>query len=71
MQTSRTLPLSLACLDGCHAVEESKLTWDTIANQPFVDVAQSPPLARAFFIPGWSPRHNHYLQYVLLKQLRR
>jgi hypothetical protein len=49
----------------------TKLAWDTVASQPFVDVAQSPPLARAFFLPGWSPQHNHYVQYVLLKQRRR
>ena len=40
-----------------------------VASLPFVDIARSPPLARAFFIPGWSERRNHYVRYVLLRQV--
>lgn len=44
------------------------LEWEDVVSRPFVDVARSPALARAFYIPGWSPRQNHYVEYVLLRR---
>jgi alpha-1,2-mannosyltransferase len=42
--------------------------WEEVAALPFVDSARSPPLTRAFYLPGISPKRNAYLRYVLLRR---
>jgi alpha-1,2-mannosyltransferase len=45
--------------------------WQVLARYPFIDSANSPTLARAFFIPFYSPRKNVYISYFLLANKRK
>eukprot|EP00741_Cyanophora_paradoxa_P018248 tig00021043_g17621.t1 len=41
--------------------------WRVAFAAPFLHAARSPGLARAFYVPGLSPRTNAFVRYVLLR----
>ncbi|KAI7842794.1 hypothetical protein COHA_003540 [Chlorella ohadii] len=48
--------------------EEGAPAWQQLASLPFVDQARSPPLFRAFYVPGLSAQRNRRYEYVLLRR---
>jgi alpha-1,2-mannosyltransferase len=50
--------------------EEGAHAWTQVASLPFVDQARSPPLFRAFYLPGLSAQRNQRYEYVLLRRER-
>jgi alpha-1,2-mannosyltransferase len=51
-----------------HYIEDTN-TWSIVAEEPFLDAAHSPTLARAFYIPGYSEERNVYGHYVALHRI--
>lgn len=65
---THVVDLELPGDDPAEHLSRHEATWRVVAREPFLDASHSPALARALFIPWWSPRRNTYADYVLVER---
>lgn len=58
-------------LSGGAEDEADGAAWEIVQEVEFLDQANSPPVSRAFYFPGWSYAKNTYGTYRLLRRTHR